>query len=69
MAADLLTDVELMAGMWRRDVERAGDSRRLLAIAALRAMDQGHTVQEVAETIGWSQRASVYRLLREVHSE
>jgi len=67
--ADLLTDVQLMAGMWRRDIERAADSRRLLAVAALRAMDNGHTVQEVADTIGWTQRASVYRLLREVHYE
>ena len=69
MQPDVLTEVELMAGMWRRDVDRAKDSRRLLAIAALRAMDAGRTVQEVAETIGWSQRVSVYRLLREVHSE
>jgi hypothetical protein len=68
-AEDYLNEVEFMAGMWRRDVERSGESRRLLAIAALRAMYQGYTVQEVADKIGWSQRASVYRLLREVHSE
>lgn len=69
MQSDPLVDVELMAGMWRRDIERASDSRRLLAVSALRAMDAGHTVQDVADTIGWTQRASVYRLLREVHYE
>jgi hypothetical protein len=69
MQTDPLIDVELMAGIWRRDIERASDSRRLLAVSALRAMDQGRTVQEVAESIGWTQRASVYRLLREVHND
>lgn len=66
---DLLTHVELMAGMWRRDVQRAHDMRRALAKAAQQAMDQGHTVQDVADTIGWTQRASVYRLIGEVHGD
>ena len=56
-----------VASMWRGDVQRAAESRRLLAGAALDAMEQGHTVQEVADTIGWSQRASVYNLLKEFH--
>ena len=58
-----------VASVWRGDLQRAAESRRLLAGAALDAMEQGHTVQDVAETIGWSQRASVYNLLKEVHYE
>jgi len=66
---DRLHQLRTVAAMWRTDLQRASESRRLLAGAALDAMDQGHTVQEVADTIGWTQRASVYRLLREVHGE
>jgi predicted transcriptional regulator len=53
-----------IARMWRDDVRRVKQSRELLAGAALDAMDAGYTVQEVADTIGWTQRASVYNLLK-----
>ena len=57
---DLLMEVLKVAGL---------TALALLAGAALDAMEQGHTVQEVADTIGWSQRASVYNLLKEFHHE
>lgn len=66
---DRLQQVGTFASRWRADVERAADSRRQLALAALDAMDHGHTVQDVADTIGWTQRASVYRLLKEAGHE
>lgn len=58
-----------VAVMWRADLRRAAESRRLLAGFALDAMESGCTVQEVAETIGWTQRASVYNLLKEIHHD
>ena len=67
--SDRIERLATVASMWRGDLMRAAESRRLLAGAALDAMEQGHTVQEVADTIGWSQRASVYNLLKEVHYE
>ena len=66
---DRMERLATVASMWRGDVQRAAESRRLLAGAALDAMEQGHTVQEVADTIGWSQRASVYNLMREIHHD
>jgi predicted transcriptional regulator len=62
-----LEHLQLVAGMWRGDLQRASESRRILAAAALDAMDAGYTVQEVADTIGWTQRASVYNLLKEIY--
>jgi len=67
--SDRIERLATVASMWRGDLMRAAESRRLLAGAALDAMEQGHTVQEVADTIGWSQRASVYNLLKEFHHE
>lgn len=66
---DRLEQLRTVAAMWRTDLQRVSDTRRLLAGAALDAMEQGHTVQEVADTIGWSQRASVYNLLKEFHND
>ena len=66
---DRLEQLRTVASMWRTDLQRVSETRRLLAGAALDAMEQGHTVQDVADTIGWSQRASVYNLLKEVHDE
>ena len=60
--------LERVASMWRDDVRRLAQTRQLLAGAAMTAMENGHTVQEVADIIGWSQRASVYNLLKEVHN-
>ena len=67
MATDPLGHLHVVADMWRGDLQRAHQSRQLLAAAAMTAMEHGHTVQEVADIIGWSQRASVYNLLREIH--
>jgi len=67
--SDRIERLATVASMWRGDLMRAAESRRLLAGAALDAMEQGHTVQEVADTIGWSQRASVYNLMREIHHD
>lgn len=66
---DRLEQLRTVAAMWRTHLQRVSDTRRLLAGAALDAMEQGHTVQEVADTIGWSQRASVYNLLKEFHND
>lgn len=60
--------LDRVASMWRDDVRRLAQTRQLLAGAAMSAMEAGHTVQEVADIIGWSQRASVYNLLKEIHN-
>jgi hypothetical protein len=60
----MLTGIATAAGQMRDMRKREGEAREELRLIVKAAVKQGVPVTRIAKAAGWSQRASVYNLLR-----